>query len=73
MVSFYLCACGTIKSGLVRDQPQLALCPCGKGAWRKLEPDEAAALFKLPPWDLTLYDLFLCVAFRIDPELPEVS
>jgi hypothetical protein len=47
-------------------------CPCG-GNWRILEPEEAAELYRLQPWELTLYDLFLCIAFRIDPELPEVS
>ena len=75
MVEYRLCcSCGLIKTGKTIERPILWMNPCRCGGhWRILEHAEAEELFALPPYELTIGDVYLLVAFGIDPEVPEVT
>lgn len=76
MLEYRLCrACGEIKAGETHERPVLFRNPCPDcgGSWRILSAEEADELFRLPPYEITLYDLIFLIAVGIDPEVPEVS
>jgi hypothetical protein len=75
VLEYRLCrACGIVKPGETSERPVLwrNACRCG-GNWRILSAEEAAELFRLPPYELNIGDVLLLIALGIDPEVPECS
>ena len=74
VLTWLLChGCGEV----VAEQRHRPLQPCGCGkpgeVWRVLTDDEVDVFFRLPPWELTIADVWLLAAFGIDAEVPEAE